>query len=85
METVTLSPELEQFAAEAVADGRYRDVSAVIAAGVALLRDRDTARGAFLASVLAAEAEAARHGCATGDEVIARVRARLAEKHDAAV
>ena len=38
MDTVTLPPELERFAAEAVAAGRYRSVSDVVAAGVTLLQ-----------------------------------------------
>jgi hypothetical protein len=50
-----------------------------------LLRERDAARAAFLASVLAADDEADRNGCVSGEEMIARVRARLADKHSAAV
>jgi hypothetical protein len=47
-------------------------------AGAALLRERDTAKAAFLASVLAAEEEADRDGCVPGDEMLADVRAWLA-------
>lgn len=85
MDDVTLPPELERFAEEAVAAGRFRDVSAVVAAGVSLLLQQDRARAEFLASVVAAEEEAEREGCITGDEMIARVRARLAEKDGAAL
>jgi antitoxin ParD1/3/4 len=85
MDDVTLPPDLERFATEAVAAGRYRDVSDVIAAGVSLLRRQEQARADLLASVLAAEEEAEREGCVSGDEMLARVRARLAEKHGAAV
>ena len=85
MADVTLPPDLERFATEAVAAGRYRDVSDVIAAGVSLLRRQEQARADLLASVLAAEEEAEREGCVSGDEMLARVRARLAEKHGAAV
>ncbi len=85
MDGMSLPPELEKYAAEAVAAGRYRDVGEVVAAGVDLLRQRDAARASFLASVLAAEEEADREGCVSGDEMLARVRARLAEKHSAAV
>ena len=84
MHSVTLPPELERFAAEAVASGRYRDVAEVVAAGVRLLQRQDAARAELLASVLAAEAEADRLGCVTGDEMLARVRARLAEKYGVA-
>ncbi len=85
MDKMGLPPELESYAAEAVADGRYRDRAEVVAAGVALLRERDTARAAFLASVLAAEEEADREGCVSGDEMLARIRARLADKRSASV
>jgi putative addiction module CopG family antidote len=85
MTTVSLPQELEQFAAEAVAAGRYRDVSEVIAAGVSLLQRQERVRAELLASVIAAQEEADREGCVTGDEMVARVRARLAEKYGAAV
>jgi antitoxin ParD1/3/4 len=85
MNDVTLPPELERFAEEAVAAGRFRNVSAVVAAGVSLLRRQEQARADFVTSLEAAEAEAERDGCVTGDEMIARVRARLAEKHGSAL
>jgi Arc/MetJ-type ribon-helix-helix transcriptional regulator len=84
MDETSLPLELERYAAEAVADGRYRDRAEIVAAGVALLRARDAARAAFVASVLAAEEGAEREGCVSGDEMLARVRARLAEKRGAA-
>jgi antitoxin ParD1/3/4 len=85
MDEMSLPPELESYAADAVAEGRYRDRAEVVAAGVTLLRERDAARAAFLASVLAADDEADRNGCVSGEEMIARVRARLADEHSAAV
>ena len=84
MDPVVLSPELQRFAADAVAAGRYRSVSEVVEAGLALLQQQEQARAELLASVLAAEEEAEREGYLTGDEMIARVRARLAEKYGAA-
>lgn len=83
MDGMTLPPDLERFAADAVASGRYRDVAEVVAAGVGLLRRQEEARAELLASVLAAEEEAERGGCVTGDEMLARVRARLAERYGA--
>ena len=62
MDDVTLPPELERFAEAAVAAGRFRDVSAVVAAGVSLLQRQEQARAELLASVLAAEEEADRDG-----------------------
>jgi putative addiction module CopG family antidote len=85
MDEMGLPPELESYLADAVAAGRYRDRAEVVAAAVALLRERDAKRGAFLASVLAAEAEAEHKGCVSGDEMLVRVRARLADKPSAAV
>ena len=84
MDDVILPPELHRFAEEAVASGRFRNVSAVVAAGVSLLQRQEQARAELLASVLAAEEEAEREGCISGDDMIARVRTRLAEKHGAA-
>jgi putative addiction module CopG family antidote len=85
MDSVTLPPELERFATEAIAAGHYRDMAEVIAAGVSLLRRHEQARAELLASVLAAQEEADRVGCATGDEMLTRVRARLAEKYGTAL
>ena len=62
MDSVTLPPELEQFAADAVAAGRFRDVSEVVAAGIGLLRRQDDARAELLASVIAAEQDGDRLG-----------------------
>jgi len=85
MDNVTLPLELERFAAEAVAAGRYRDMAEVVAAGVALLQQRDRARADFAASILEAKAEANRDGYLTGDEVAERVRATIARKTSAVV
>jgi putative addiction module CopG family antidote len=80
---VILPPELERFATEAVAAGRYRTVSEVVAAGVSLLQRHERARAELLASVLAAKEESDRDGYLTGDEVAERVRATIARKANA--
>ncbi len=85
MDEMGLPSDLERYAAAAVTEGRYRDRAEVVAAGVALLRERDAARAAFLASVLAAEDEAEREGCVSGEEMLARIRARLADKRSVSV
>ncbi len=69
MDDVTLPPELEQFAEQAVAAGRFRDISDVVAAGVSLLQRQEQARSAFNASLEAAEAEGERDGFFTIEEV----------------
>jgi Arc/MetJ-type ribon-helix-helix transcriptional regulator len=85
MDEMGLPSDLERYAAAAVAEGRYRDRAELVAAGVALLRERDAAQAAFLASVLAAEDEAEREGCVSGEEMLARIRARLADKRSASL
>ena len=74
MSDVTLTPELERFAAEAIAAGRYRDVSEVVQAGLSLLQRTDAARAALLASVLAAEAEGDRDGYLALDQLKVEMR-----------
>jgi Arc/MetJ-type ribon-helix-helix transcriptional regulator len=44
MDRVTLPPELEQFAAEAIGSGRFRDRSALLVAGVDLLQRQEQKR-----------------------------------------
>ncbi len=75
-----LTPELESFATEAIAQGRYRDVADVVRSGVDLLRQRDAARAKLLTSVLAAQAVGDREGYLTGDEVAERVRGTIARR-----
>jgi antitoxin ParD1/3/4 len=83
MDAVTLPPELKRFAEEAVAAGRFRDVSAVVAAGVSLLQRQEQARAELLASVLAAKEESDREGYLTGEEVATRIRATIARATNA--
>ncbi len=81
MDGLTLPPDLEQFAAEAVASGRFRDVNEIVRTGVDLLRRRETARADFIKSLEDALAEAERDGwhsledvMAEADEIIASMR-----------
>jgi antitoxin ParD1/3/4 len=78
MDGITLTPDLERFAAEVLASGRYRDLSRIVAAGVSLLQRSDAARTTLLASVMSAQEEGDRTGYLAADEVVARVEARLA-------
>jgi len=79
MDHVFLPPELEQFAAEAVAAGRYRDVSEVVAAGVGLLRRAEAEVAEFVRSLEDAQAEAEREGCRGADDVHREMAAMLDE------
>jgi antitoxin ParD1/3/4 len=69
MATVTLTPEQERFVADAVAQGRYRDASAVVQAGLALLQCAEAERTAFIATLQEAEAESEREGFLTIEDV----------------
>ena len=84
MENVTLPPELERFATEAVAAGRYRDVAEVVATGLSLLQRQEQARAEFVASLEAAEAESDREGWHSLDDVLAEADQIIAAKRDAA-
>lgn len=84
MDDVFLPPELEQFAAEAIASGRYRDRADLVVAAVSLLQRQEVARAELLASVLSAKVEGDRDGYLTGDEVAAQVRATIARRSNTA-
>jgi antitoxin ParD1/3/4 len=71
MDDMTLPPELERFAAEAIAAGRYRDKAELLAAGVGLVQRLEVERAAFVASLEAAEADAEQNGTLGLDDVMA--------------
>jgi antitoxin ParD1/3/4 len=75
MDNVTLPPELERFAAEAVAAGRYRDVSEVVRAGLSLLQRAEAEVAEFVVSLEEARAEGERDGFLNAEQVEQRVRA----------
>lgn len=79
MNAVTLPPELERFADEAVANGRYRDLDEVVAAGLSLLQRAEAERDAFIASLEEAQAEGERDGFFELDQVLAEVDAIIEE------
>ncbi len=78
MDHVILPPDLEQFATEVVAAGRYRDMAELVAAGISLVRRQEQARADFVASLEAAEAESERDGFHTIDDVHAEMAAVIA-------
>jgi antitoxin ParD1/3/4 len=71
---VDLTPELERFAEECVADGRYHDVGDVVRSGLRLLQEQEEARREFVESLREAEEEADREGWLSTEEVIAEAR-----------
>lgn len=84
MDDVTLTPELARFAAEAVASGRYRNFSDVVAAGMRLLQREEAEVAAFVDSLEAARAEADRDGWVSLDEMTAEMDRIIAELADRA-
>lgn len=77
MTNVILSPEQERFAAEVMANGRYRNLHEVIGAALDGLKSLEAQRAELLVSVLAARDEAERDGYLTSDDLIERVEARI--------
>ena len=72
---VHLTPELERFARECVADGRYNNVSEVVRSALRLLQEREEARRQFPAMLREADDEADREGTFTIEQVAAELQA----------
>jgi antitoxin ParD1/3/4 len=68
---VHLTPELEAFAREVVAEGRYNNVSEVVRQGLRMVQEAEERRRAFTASLREAEEEAEREGWVSLDDVLA--------------
>ena len=72
---VHLTPELERFARDCVAEGRYNNVSEVVRSALRLLQEMEEQRRHFTATLIEAEAEADREGTLTVNEVRAQAQA----------
>ena len=72
---VNLTPELERFARECVAQGRYNNVSEVVRSALRLLQEMEEQRRQFTAMLRETEEEADRDGTFTLDEVVAEAQA----------
>ena len=66
---VHLTPALERFARQCVADGRYNNVSEVVRSALRLLQDFEEQRRQFTATLDEAIEEADREGTCTVKEV----------------
>lgn len=75
---VHLTPELERFARESVASGRYNNVSEVVQTALRLLQEAETRRAAFTAMLEAVRTEADRDGTSCLDDVIDALDAEIA-------
>lgn len=72
---VHLTPELERFAHDVVAEGRYNNVSEVVRSGLRMLQEAEERRRQFTATLLEAEAEAERDGYVSLEEALAQIDA----------
>lgn len=79
MGKVSRKPDLEAFAEQCVASGRFSDVEEVMDTALALLREREKQRADLVASLDAAESEAERMGWLDLDDVMAAIAADEAE------
>ncbi len=79
MPNVSLTPELEAFAAQCVESGRYANVSEVARAALRLLQEAEQQRQDFVASLRAAEAEGEAEGFADPDELAAELDAAIGD------
>jgi antitoxin ParD1/3/4 len=76
---VKLSPALEKFAEDCVAEGRYEDIDAVVRSGLDLLQRQEAWRRELADSIQNATEEAERDGYFTIDEVVAEMNAVIDE------
>lgn len=70
---VHLTPELERFAREVVAEGRYNNVSEVVRQGLRMLQEAEERRRAFTKTLDDAVAEAERNGYFSAEQVLAEI------------
>ena len=72
---VHLTPELERFAREVVAEGRYNNVSEVVRQGLRMLQEAEERRRAFTKSLDDAVARSEREGYVELEDVLADIDA----------
>jgi antitoxin ParD1/3/4 len=78
---VHLTPELERFAKDCVASGRFNSVSEVVRSGLRLLQEAEERRRHFNRMLDDVRAEADREGDHTAEEVLAEIDA-IIDSHD---
>ncbi len=76
---VHLTPELERFAREVVAEGRYNNVSEVVRQGLRMLQEAEERRRAFTKTLDDAVAEAERDGWISVEDALAEMDAIIDE------
>jgi antitoxin ParD1/3/4 len=76
---VHLTPALERFAREAVAEGRYNNVSEVVRDGLRLLQDAAERRRSFMAMVREVEADVEGYGTVSIEDAMEAIDRIIAE------
>lgn len=79
---VHLTPELERFAKECVATGRFNNLSEVVRSGLRLLQEAEERRACFNRMLDDVRAKADREGYHTVGEVLAEIDAIIATHDD---
>jgi antitoxin ParD1/3/4 len=77
---VHLTPELERFARECVAGGRYNNVSEVVRSAMRLLQETEERRRDFQRMLQDVEAETDRDGAVSLDEVLKEMDGIIADQ-----
>ncbi|MEJ0064344.1 MAG: type II toxin-antitoxin system ParD family antitoxin [Caulobacteraceae bacterium] len=76
---VSLTPELERFAREVVAEGRYNNVSEVVRDGLRLLQDAAERKKNFMKMIREVEADVEKNGSVSLDDALARMDRAIEE------
>ena len=79
---VHLTPELERFAREVVAEGRYNNVSEVVRDGLRLLQDAAERKRKFMAMLSEVQNEVDRDGSVSIEEALVEFDRVVAEADD---
>src|ERR1700722_11700724 len=70
---VHLTPELERFAREVVAEGRYNNVSEVVRQGLRMLQEAEERKQRFMAMLKVVEARTEREGSISAEDALAEM------------
>jgi antitoxin ParD1/3/4 len=76
---VHLTPELERFAREVVAEGRYNNVSEVVRQGLRMLQEAEERKRSFMAMLREVETRTEREGSVSAEDALAEMDRVIAE------
>ncbi len=80
---VHLTPELERFARQVVAEGRYNNVSEVVRDALRLLQDQTERKRQFMAMIREVEADVEKNGTVSIEDALAQIDEAIAEAEQA--